>query len=101
MQEGRKEEGSLLSLTRSPGCRINRMEEGAAGGVLGLWTQILPRMLVALPQIKPWPFFRTAGAGPSLPPLGAGWLSAVSAGLSPRSGERALGSVCKRCVERI
>lgn len=65
MQEGRKEEGSLLSLTRSPRCRINRMEEGAAGGVPGLWTQTLPRMLVALPQIKPWPFFRTAGLGPA------------------------------------
>lgn len=30
-----RKRGSLLSLTRAPCCRINRMEEGAAGKVLG------------------------------------------------------------------
>lgn len=42
VQEGQKEEGSLLSLTRSPRCRINRMEEGAAAGCWASGSRYFP-----------------------------------------------------------
>lgn len=53
---GRTEEeaGTFTFPATSPCCRINRTEEGAAGGVLaGLWIRTLPRPLRLPLQIKP------------------------------------------------
>lgn len=70
VQAGRKEEGSLLSLTRSPRCRINRMEEGAAGGVLGPLDPDTSQNARGSPPNKTWAFLQDGRAGSSLPPLG-------------------------------
>lgn len=72
----------------SPRCRINRMEEGAAGSVLGAsGSKYFPDCSGLPLQIKPLVFLWEALVQPTASGRVLGsW--AVSAGLSPHSGER-------------
>lgn len=97
-QEGRtRKRGSLLSLARSPRCRINRTEEGAAGGGAGgLWSQTLPRLLLGPPASQSLAvFLGRLGFGPACCFWKSDRLWAISAALSlPLGRGRCLDSVC-------
>lgn len=99
-----RKKGSLLSLTRSPHCRINRTEKGAADGVLGAsGSRCSPdRSWLAL-KIKPVMFLWEGRGSVQLTASGR----AMGSGLFQQGCPHALGrggwldSVCTQCMKRI